>query len=194
MHRPTLVALACLLATPVLAQEPWPNAQTQKLEVSALGITVSVPAPEWIDQAAYDQGYANESGIETSWFIGGGFDSRGSSLNVTIQTIDDWEQGAQRHSFAYDASSCDTLEYPKPPRIEDVFEFTVICGRDFGTGRGVLYYGQARRVGEDHVADVWYVTEVEPFYANNASSWPMPEAELIAMWERLRAAITVNGP
>jgi hypothetical protein len=189
---PALVAV--LLTLPASAQDDWPNADTPKLETSALGITVSVPAPEWIDQAMADPGQAGDNGISASWFIGGGFDARGSSVNVTIQPIDSWEQGAQRHSFAYDPSSCDTLEYPKPPRIEDIFEFTVICGRDFGTGRGVLYYGQARRVGKDHVADVWYVTEVDPFYANDPASWPMPEAELITMWERLRAAIIVTGP
>ena len=192
--RPVIALVLLPMAVPAMAQEPWPNAATPKLEVSALGITVSVPAPEWIDEALHDEGYPSEEGIETRWFIGGGFDARGSSLTVTIQTRDGWEQGSQIHSFGYDASSCETLAYPKPPRVAKLFESTVICGRDFGTNRGVLYYGQARQVGKDHVVDVWYVTEVDSFYANDPATWPMPEAELVAMWERLRDGITVTGP
>lgn len=189
---PILVLM--IVASPTLAQEDWPNATTPMLETSALGITVAVPGPEWIDEAMSDPGYESAEGISASWFIGGGFDIHGSSVNVTIQTMDAWEQGAQIHSFGYDSSSCETLAYPMPPHLDDVFEFTVVCGRDYGTNRGVIYYGQARQAGNDRVVDVWYVTEVDPFSANDPAAWPMPEAELIAMWERLRAAITVTSP
>jgi hypothetical protein len=58
----------------------------------------------------------------------------------------------------------------------------------------VIYYGQTRMVGDDHVVDVWYQTDVAPFSTHDAASWPMPEAEVVAMLERLRAAITVTGP
>jgi hypothetical protein len=182
------------MALPAVCQEGWPDATTPKLEVAGAGIAVKVPAPQWIDEAMSEPGYESEDGIEASWFVGGGFDARGSSLNVTIQTLDAWEQGAQQHSFGYGASSCETLAFPELSRAEDVFEFTVLCGRDYGTGRGVIYYGQARQAGNDHVVDVWYVTEVEPFNAGDEATWPMPPNQLIAMWERLRAAITVEGP
>jgi hypothetical protein len=191
----TLVAFAItLLALPVSAQDDgWPDASTDMLEVAAAGITVTVPAPPWIDRAVRD-GTMSDGGIHAEWFIAGGFDARGSSLDVAIETRDDWAQGAQRHSYGYDASSCDTLALPKLPRIKGLFEWTVICGRDFGTNRGVIYYGQTRMVGDDHVVDVWYQTDVAPFSTHDAASWPMPEAEVVAMLERLRAAITVTGP
>ena len=173
----------------------WLAADSAPLKLSSAGVSVTLPAPQWVKRAIYDENRLDSVNVRASWMVPIGMDGVAERTVAQIFDADHWELGLFGHLNDRFFKSCSRPVEKDLDLPDDSATFSLVyalCGYNNGTAAGVMLIGLTRDAGPDLTVDIWYEIPLKPFSAVNKSEWPMSEAELEATARAIDAAVSIE--